>query len=89
MNDTKGDIAERYRSMFMKLDPVQRLKIGCRMFHTSRELINAGIRLELGDTVEEKEYRRRFFVRLYGQDLSREQIEAFIRRISGPDLWRR
>jgi hypothetical protein len=70
----------------MKLDPVQRLKMGCRMFTTSRRLIEAGIRLELGDMVDEKEHRRRLFIRLYGQDLSREQIEAFIRKISCPDL---
>ena len=86
MNDTRGDIAEKYRSMFMKLDPVQRLKIGCRMFHTSRELIDAGIRLEMGDKAGEKEHRRRLFIRLYGQDLSREQIEAFIRNRAWPDL---
>ncbi|MBN1652622.1 MAG: hypothetical protein JXA30_02480 [Deltaproteobacteria bacterium] len=80
MNDTRDDIAEKYRSMFMKLDPVQRLKIGCRMFNTSRELIDLGIRLETGDTIGEKERQHRLFIRLYGQDLSREQIEAFIRK---------
>jgi hypothetical protein len=70
MNDTRGDIAERYRSMFIKLDPVQRLKIGCRMFHTPMELIDAGIRLEMGDAAGENDRQRKIFIRLYGRDLS-------------------
>jgi hypothetical protein len=80
MNDDRGDTAQRYRSMFMKVDPVDRLKLGCRMFSTSMKLVSAGVRSEIGDTAGENERRRRILFRLYSGDLSREQMEDFLSR---------
>ncbi len=81
MIDTPPAIAEKYRAKLMALSPVERLKMGCRMFHTAVTLVRASVQNELGATADPAEIRRRVLTRLYGNDFSPQQLEAIARNL--------
>lgn len=43
MDDTSPDIAQKIREMIQMRSPIERLKMGCSMYETSRYLIIRGI----------------------------------------------
>lgn len=79
MNDTSSTAHEKMISLMMQRSGEERLKMGCSMFDTARELVLASCPKELGDVG-----RRVFlFQRLYGQEYQADRkariLESLIR----------
>jgi hypothetical protein len=78
MNDTSPAMNALWVEMWGKVPPAERLRMGCEMFSTAKELAMAGIRKELGRD-DPKEIRRRLFLRFYGTDFTKEESERILR----------
>jgi hypothetical protein len=77
MTDTSPEIEALWLQMWKKVPPSERLRMGCEMFSTAKELALAGIRKELGRN-DPKETRRRLFMRFYGSDFTPEETERIL-----------
>jgi len=80
MSDTTQEMAARYDAMFMALTPGERVRMGCEMFDAARALAIAGIKAEFGD-LDERELRRKLFLRLYGSDFSEKQKAKILAKL--------
>lgn len=80
MSDTTREMAARYDAMLMVLTPGERVRMGCGMFDAARAMAIAEIRAEFGD-LDERELRRKLFLRLYGSDFSEEQKARILARL--------
>ncbi len=78
MKDTTDEVEALYRSMFARRTQSERLRMGCRMYHTSKRLVRASIAAQLGPEANEKSIRREVFKRFYGSDFTAEQCEAIL-----------
>ena len=67
-----ADMDERYRAMLLRLTPVERLTMACRMFSTAQQLVRAGIGAK--GVVEEAEIRRQPFLRFCGNDIEDPEL---------------
>lgn len=80
MTDTSPEIETVWLELWKKVPPAERLRMGCEMFSTAKELAMAGIRKELGRD-DPKEMRRRLFMRFYGSDFTPEESERILRHL--------
>lgn len=73
MTDTPASVSARYTRELLSQSPARRVEMACSMFASAKALALAGIRLRTagGDPEEE---RRALFVRLYGDDFTREGV---------------
>ena len=81
MRDTSASIELIHRKLLMSRNGWERLRMGCDMFDTAREIVLAGLRLSAGEDVREA-----IFLRFYGDDFdarTRERILARIRSSRG------
>ena len=67
MKDTPSAIEEKYREMMMSRSGEQRLKMGCAMFDSARDMALASL-ADYSDTQK----KILLFERLYGQDFDAE-----------------
>ncbi|MBA2367880.1 MAG: hypothetical protein H0V82_02510 [Candidatus Protochlamydia sp.] len=58
---------EKKREMLGAIDPVERLKMGCSMYHTSRSLIEHGI-LERNPSISDDDFIKELFIIYYRDD---------------------
>lgn len=76
MDDTTPDISQKIREMIRMKPPIERLKMGCSMYETSRYLITRAI-MEKNPHISKSALRQELFLRFYGNDfdpISREKI---------------
>lgn len=74
MNDTSLAMEEKMREMIRKKTPLERLKMGCSMYETSRYLVKRFI-LENNPSISEKELRKEIFLNFYKNDFSPAECE--------------
>lgn len=79
MNDTPPDVQKRYHEMLMSVSPVERMKMAGRMFDAAKAFARAGIIAE--GVRDEREIRRRLFLRFYGRDFSDAKCEKILAHI--------
>jgi hypothetical protein len=60
--------------MLMALSPEERLRMACRMHHTARALVLAGIKDRYGE-LDEARVRGQLFLRMYGNEYTGEELE--------------
>ena len=72
MNDTSPKITAYYDRMIMERSPQDRLRMGCSMFDTAKEIVRSSI-LEADPHISAPELKKKIFLRFYGQDFEAEQ----------------
>ena len=77
MTDTPASVSARYTRGLLSQSPARRIEMACSMFVSAKALVLAGIRLRNGDSDPEEE-RRALFVRLYGDDFTREDVASVV-----------
>jgi hypothetical protein len=80
MSDTDTPVAQRYRTMILSRPAGERLKMGCSMDATARELVRASA-LAANPQASPAEVRRTIFLRLYGSEFDggeRERVLAWL-----------
>lgn len=80
MRDTSFAMEEKMREMIRAKTPLERVKMGCSMYDTSRYLIIRSI-LENNPTISEKELRKEIFLKFYRDDFSREECERIAKHL--------
>ncbi len=77
MDDTSFEIAERVREMFRTKTPVERFKMGCSMYETSRYLI---IRAILNDNphISKAGLQRELFLKFYGDEFNLDEQKKIL-----------
>ena len=74
MNDTHPNVAIRYRDLMMSKTGEQRLRMGCSMHDTSKQIVRSAI-YDSHPEITEAEMRREIFLRFYGHEFSRDDRE--------------
>jgi hypothetical protein len=78
MNDTAPMIDKKMREMIGAKDPIERLKMGCSMYHTSRYLIERAI-LEKNPSISKVDLKKEIFLIFYRDDFSPEECQRIIK----------
>ena len=76
MNDTPPEIEKMYREMLMSRSGQERFRMGLEMFEMARMMMLAEFK---GDSGGDR--RDRAFLRLYGDDFSKEELDQIVRAI--------
>jgi len=80
MLDTHESIQKRFFQMMMSKSPVDRLRMGCSMFDSAKQIVRSSI-LERNPDGSPLEIRKEMFLRFYGQDFQPDQkikiLDAF------------
>ena len=74
MNDTRPEMAERYRQMLLARSGEERLKMGSSMSATARALVRASV-LARDPQASQVAIRRELFLRFYGHEFDAEARE--------------
>jgi hypothetical protein len=77
MSDTHPSVESRFHEMIMSRSPEERLRMGCSMFDTAKEIVRSSIR-ERNPNLSEREMRKEIFLRFYGNDFSPQQKEKIL-----------
>ncbi len=80
MNDTSPMMEKKLREMIAAKDPIERLKMGCSMYQTSRYLIERAI-LEENPSISKLELKKEIFLKFYRDDFSPEELERIIKHL--------
>ena len=72
MNDTSPKAADDYERIIMACSPEERLRMGCSMFDTAKELVKMAV-LDQNRNADSKEIKRKIFLRFYGQEFDEAQ----------------
>jgi hypothetical protein len=80
MDDTSPEIKAVMARMMASKTPGERLRMASNMFDTARKLVETGIRIERPH-ISEAQLRGQVFLRFYGQDFSKQEIEQIARAI--------
>lgn len=78
MKDTPEIIEQRYISMFKNISNSEKLKMGCSMFRLVSSLIISSL-IEKG--IKPEELKKHLFLRIYGNDFSKEEIEKILAKL--------
>ena len=74
MNDTSVKMAEFYRDLIMKRSGEDRLKMGCSMFETAKEIVKSSI-LEQNPGISLSDLKKAVFVRFYGHEINKDCLQ--------------
>ncbi len=80
MNDTSPIIEKKMREMIQAKDPIDRLKMGCSMYQTSRYLIERAIREE-NPLISKSDLKKEIFLKFYRDDFSPQECEKIIKHL--------
>ena len=83
MDDTTFEMAEKMRDMFRLKTPVERFKIGCSMYDTSKYLIIRSI-LKTNPNISKVDLQKEVFLSFYRDDfdlIEREKILAHLEKV--------
>ena len=76
MSDTSTEMERIHRDLLMSRDGWARLRMGCDMFDTAKEIAIAGLRSGEGRSV-----RVALFLRFYGDDFDGQTRERIVARL--------
>lgn len=82
MNDTSENVQELFQRMLMDKSSEERLKMGCSMFTTAREIIKSSIRAQYPD-VSTQQMKQKIFLRFYADDFSDEESQRIQKALAG------
>lgn len=82
MNDTTPEIESRFASMLAAKSPADRLRMAASMSEAGRMLLQAGI-LARNRGIDEPRLRGQLLVQLYGDELTREELDRIAAGITG------
>jgi len=77
MNDTSPEAKRIQDELFAKLTGEERMLMGLEMFGTARKIVLSSF----PENLSENEIRKRLFLRFYGNEFTKEQIEEIFERI--------
>jgi hypothetical protein len=80
VHDTSPDVTARLARMMALKTPEERLLMASSMFDAAKILMEAGIRHE-NESVSEAQLRAKLFIRMYGGDFSKSEIEKIMKRM--------
>lgn len=80
MNDTSPMMEKKLREMIQSKDPIERLKMGCSMYQTSRYLIERAI-LEENPLISKGDLKKEIFLKFYRDDFSPQECEKIIKHL--------
>ena len=71
MNDTPPEIKNKLGELYAKLSGEERMRIASGMFETARKIVLSSF----PENLPENEKRKKLFLRFYGKDFTKEEIE--------------
>lgn len=74
MNDTSAVMNDRFVKMLMQLSGEERLKMGCSMFDTAKEIVKSSI-TQKDPQVSLQDMKGRVFLRFYGDQFDEVQLQ--------------
>jgi hypothetical protein len=77
MDDTTLEITEKVCELFQKKTPIERLKMGCSMYETSKYLVTRAI-LENNPDISAEGLRQELFLKFYANDFDLESQEKIL-----------
>ena len=80
MRDTTPEIMQKMHEMIQQRSPVERFKMGCSMYDTSRYLITRHI-LENNPNISKAGLRRELFLAFYRNDFDSATCEKIIKHL--------
>lgn len=81
MRDTTPDIERKMCEMIQKKLPIERLKMGCSMYETSRYLITRAI-LQRNPGITKTDFRKELFLKFYGGDFDQATRDKIMKHLS-------
>lgn len=78
MNDTSQKMIEYYDRLMMERSPQERLRMGCSMFDTAKQMVRDSIMSD-NDQLLPDEIKKEIFLRFYGQELTGERGNKILR----------
>lgn len=78
MHDTPFDMDEKQRAIIRSKTPLERIKMGCSMYETSRYLIQRSI-LENNPEISKKALLKELFLKFYKNDFTSAECERIIK----------
>ena len=82
MNDTSAKVQRRFEDLLMKKTPEERLKMGCSMFTTAREIAKSSIRAQFPH-LSPAQMKQKIFLRFYADDFSDAQSQRIQSVLAG------
>jgi len=80
VDDTTPDMTQKMREMIQMKTPIERLKMGCSMYETSRYLIIRSI-MEKNPNISKSALRREIFLTFYEKDFAQREREKIIKHL--------
>lgn len=80
MNDTSPEMAKKMLEMIQGKSPIERFKMGCSMYDTSRYLVIRGI-LENNPNISEIDLRKELFLKFYHDDFNSIEIQKILKHL--------
>ena len=80
MTDTSPAVMDLFDRLMMERSPEERLRMGCSMFDTAKEIVKSSILAEFPD-ISEKELRVKIFLRFYASDFDAGRIAKIVNAI--------
>ena len=77
MRDTTPEITLKMCEMIRAKSALERLKMGCSMYETSKLLITRAIR-ENNPHISKSEFKKEFFLKFYGNDFNPVDLEKIL-----------
>jgi len=80
MRDTPPHITQKMNEMFQKKTPMERIKMGCSMYETSKSLLIRSI-LESCPNISRVNLKTELFLRFYGDEFDEATRAKIIKHI--------
>lgn len=81
MHDTSPEIDQKMRGLIQLKLPIERLKMGCSMYETSKKLVSDSI-LRNNPKISKKDFKIELFLKMYGDDFAPDLREKIINYLS-------
>jgi hypothetical protein len=87
MHDTSSEMMDKMHEMIQQKTPIERLKMGCSMYETSKTLVLRFI-LAKNPSISRKDLIRDFFLKFYQDDFSPTEREKIILHLQKADKFK-
>jgi hypothetical protein len=84
MNDTSSEITKKMCEMIQAKSPIERVKMGCSMYETSKRLVIQSI-LRNNPFLSTAELRQEILLKFYGRDLEPAILNKILKHFQNLD----
>jgi len=81
MMDTHDSVKKRFYEMMMSRSSVERLRMGCSMFDSAKEIVRSSIMCHDPQS-SSSEIKKKIFLRLYEKDFNPDQKKRIVGTLS-------